>query len=120
VTWGASNGPPIPPKTPALVAPRGTRGRSSLLRTGSEFAGAARGLAGGIEGKWSADELDPAGLNAFRNRYPQGHNIVVATDIDTPVTRRFGSLVVRLVGLKDLPAEVASSTAPKPRTAEAK
>ena len=68
-----------------------------------------------IECKWSADELDPAGLNAFRNRYPQGHNILVATDIDTPLTRRLGGLVVRLVGLKDLPAEIASSTARKPR-----
>jgi hypothetical protein len=64
-----------------------------------------------IECKWSADELDPAGLKAFRNRYPLGHNILVATDVDTPVTRRLGGLAVRLVGLTDLPGEIARSMA---------
>ncbi len=57
-----------------------------------------------IECKWSADEFDPAGLKAFRNRYPQGHNIVVASDVDAPLTRRLGGIPVRFVGLRDLPA----------------
>lgn len=69
-----------------------------------------------IECKWSADELDPAGLKAFRNRYSQGHNIVVTTDVDGPLTRRMGGISVRLVGLKDLPAELARDGARKRRT----
>ncbi len=69
-----------------------------------------------IECKWSADEFDPAGLKAFRKRYPQGHNIVVATDVDEPLTRRTGGISVRLVALKDLPAELARDGARKRRT----
>jgi predicted AAA+ superfamily ATPase len=60
-----------------------------------------------IECKWSADELDPSGLKAFRNRYPRGHNIVVAADVDEPLTQRPGGVPVRLLGLNALPAELA-------------
>jgi uncharacterized protein len=62
-----------------------------------------------IECKWSADEFDPAGLKAFRARYPEGHNIVVASDVDAPLTRRLGGIPVRLVGLRDLPAVLSQT-----------
>ena len=62
-----------------------------------------------IECKWSADEFDPAGLKAFRTRYPEGHNIVVASDVDAPLTRRLRGISVRLVGLRDLPAVLSQT-----------
>ena len=52
-----------------------------------------------IECKWTADSFDPAGMKAFRSRYPDGDNLVVAHDVDRPFTRRFGGLPVRFVGL---------------------
>lgn len=55
-----------------------------------------------IECKWSADEFDAANLRAFRNRYPQGNNYVVAHDVRRPFTKRFGGTVVRFVSLDGL------------------
>jgi uncharacterized protein len=52
-----------------------------------------------IECKWTADSFDPAGHKAFRHRYPDGDNIVVAHDVDRAFTKRFGALAVRFVGL---------------------
>lgn len=52
-----------------------------------------------IECKWSADHFDPAGIKAFRHRYPAGENLVVANDVDRAFTKRFGDLSVRFVGL---------------------
>ncbi len=55
-----------------------------------------------VEGKWSAAGFDPAGLTAFRNRYPEGPNYVVSTDADSPSTRRYGRLTVHHVSLRGL------------------
>jgi len=55
-----------------------------------------------IECKWAADRFDPASLLAFRRRYPQGSNFVVANDVSRPWTRRFDSLEVRFVSLRGL------------------
>jgi hypothetical protein len=52
-----------------------------------------------IECKWSADGFEPAGLKAFRSRYPEGANLVVAHDVARPFTKRFGALSVRFVGI---------------------
>ena len=55
-----------------------------------------------IECKWSAAGFDPAGLTAFRNRYPAGPNYVVSTDADSSSTRRYGKLTVHHVTLRGL------------------
>lgn len=55
-----------------------------------------------LECKWSADGFDPAALKAFRGRYPRGANLVVASDVDEPFSRRYGTLIVRFVSLGGL------------------
>jgi uncharacterized protein len=68
-----------------------------------DFVFAPRGRAPtAIECKWSADSFDPANLKAFRRRYPQGHNLVVAIDVDREFERRYSGLRVRFVGLAGL------------------
>jgi len=60
-----------------------------------------------IECKWTAADLDPANLRAFRGTYPGGINYLAASDVDRPVERRYGELAVRWVSLEQLIDEVA-------------
>ena len=55
-----------------------------------------------IECKWSAAGFDPASLSAFRRRYPNGRNFVVASDVVEAFERRYGGLGVRFVSLPGL------------------
>jgi len=55
-----------------------------------------------IECKWTADEFKPGNLQAFRRQYPEGHNWVVATDIDQEYVRRYRGVEVRFVSLSKL------------------
>jgi hypothetical protein len=55
-----------------------------------------------IECKWSADGFDAANLRAFRHRYAEGANYVVAQDVRRPYTKRFGGIPVRFVSLDGL------------------
>jgi uncharacterized protein len=55
-----------------------------------------------IECKWSADAFDAANLRAFRNRYPQGRNYVVAADVEESFERSYRGLGVRFVSLAGL------------------
>jgi hypothetical protein len=55
-----------------------------------------------IECKWSADELDPRNLLAFRRQYPQGANWVVAPDVDRAFTRRHNGIEIRYGSLGSL------------------
>ena len=57
-----------------------------------------------IECKWSADHFDPAGMQAFRRRYPKGPNVTVAADVTEGYSKRYGSIVVRFIGLADIAA----------------
>jgi len=50
-----------------------------------------------VECKWTADAFDPGGMKAFRRRYANGRNFVVAGDVAEPYSRRFGDLNVRFV-----------------------
>jgi hypothetical protein len=45
-----------------------------------------------IECKWSAAELSIENLRAFRHRYPDGDNVVVAQDADRPVVHTLGGI----------------------------
>jgi len=55
-----------------------------------------------IECKWSAAEFSIENLRVFRNRYPEGENILVAQDADRPVTRTLGGIRVTVEPLAQL------------------
>ena len=55
-----------------------------------------------VECKWSAADFDPANLRAFRTRYPQGDNLVVADDVERSYVRSYGGLSTRFVSLSEL------------------
>jgi predicted AAA+ superfamily ATPase len=55
-----------------------------------------------IECKWTANEFKPRNIQAFRRQYPEGHNWVVATDIDQEYVRRYRDVEVRFVSLPKL------------------
>ncbi len=55
-----------------------------------------------IECKWSANDFDPANLQAFRRQYPNGTNVLVASDIDRSYSRTVGGLLVRFEGLRSV------------------
>ncbi len=60
-----------------------------------------------IECKWMAEHFDPAGVHAFRRRYPKGMNLVVASDVTQAFSKRYGTDQVRFIGLADVAASVA-------------
>lgn len=55
-----------------------------------------------VECKWTAGSFDAAAMSAFRRLYPDGPNFVVASDIDTPHTRRHRDLTVEFISLNGL------------------
>jgi predicted AAA+ superfamily ATPase len=55
-----------------------------------------------IECTIQPDRLDPRCLMAFRESYPRGRNIVVSPGIVEAYDRRVGSIVVRVMGCRDL------------------
>ncbi|PIU69096.1 MAG: ATPase [Armatimonadetes bacterium CG07_land_8_20_14_0_80_40_9] len=55
-----------------------------------------------IECKWSTSEFEPKSIKAFRRKYPQGNNFVVATDVKKPFSRRYNDIQVKFLGLKEL------------------
>jgi hypothetical protein len=61
-----------------------------------------------VECKWSADGFDGANLQAFRRRYPEGENVVVAQDVDRAFVRDYGGLRVRFESLPNLVAGVSN------------
>jgi len=62
-----------------------------------------------VECKWTVDAFSPDGMKAFRRRYPLGRNLVVASDVSVPLSKRFGALTVRFVPLHGLPELVNRS-----------
>jgi hypothetical protein len=58
-----------------------------------------------VECKVNPDRFDPASLAVFREAYPRGRNFVVCPGIQDAYDRRFGGLVVRIVGARDLGRE---------------
>ena len=60
-----------------------------------------------IECKWSQDAFDPTAMLAFRQRYPAGENILVASDVKRSGRRRIRGLEVRVVGLSQVAGLVA-------------
>lgn len=55
-----------------------------------------------IECKWSAAELTIENLRAFRHRYADGENVVVAQDVNRPTIRTMGEIRVAVESLAGL------------------
>jgi len=55
-----------------------------------------------IECKWSASDLSPSGIQAFRKQYPEGENFIVAQDVDRTYEKSYGHLRVKFVDLNGL------------------
>ena len=83
---------------------RGRNGRSFGLLAcgGSERLLKSRKTPAAIECKWSANGFDSANLQAFRRQYPDGTNVLVASDIDRSYSRTVGGLLVRFEGLQSV------------------
>ncbi len=64
---------------------------------------AGRGSVDAIECKWDATRFDPKNLQVFRALYPEGKNLVIATNVPKPYTRQVGGLAITFTGLDDLP-----------------
>ncbi|MGH7856540.1 MAG: ATP-binding protein [Candidatus Binatia bacterium] len=65
-----------------------------------------------IECKWSANTFEVENLLAFRNLYPRGENLVVASDVAKPFTRSYDDASVRFVGLNSIAEELATPGSP--------
>lgn len=55
-----------------------------------------------VECKWESSSFIPSSLLAFRRQYPQGHNFVIAHDVDRAFTRDYNGVSVRFVNLSQL------------------
>ncbi|MBE0461145.1 MAG: ATP-binding protein [Candidatus Aminicenantes bacterium] len=55
-----------------------------------------------IECKWSVNQFDSTSLRAFRRRYPNGKNYVVANDVDHSFRREYSGIIVEFVNLEQL------------------
>jgi len=55
-----------------------------------------------IECKWSASDLNPSGIQAFRRQYAKGENFIVAQDVDRAYEKSYGKLKVKFVDLDGL------------------
>lgn len=80
-----------------------------------------------IECKWSAAEVSVENLRAFRHRYPEGENVVVAQDAERSFVRTLGGIritvenlpaLIRRLGRKPLARgrRGRRTAAPKPRS----
>ncbi len=66
-----------------------------------------------LECKWSADDFDPANLQAFRRQYPHGQSIVVAEDVDRAFTRNYGDTAARFESLPSVSQAEAGGSPPR-------
>lgn len=72
-----------------------------------DFVYAPRGKAPTvIECKWKSSSFDPKSLKSFRAVYPDGKNIVVASDVKQSFSKSFAKEKVRFVSLADLRSEI--------------
>lgn len=55
-----------------------------------------------LECKWSASDFNSSNLRAFRRRYPEGANWVVAADVERPFVRRERGVEIEFLGLEAL------------------
>ena len=63
----------------------------------------------GLECRWSASDLDPAGLQAFARNYPEARLLVATTDAELSFKRTYCGVAVELVGPGEAVAQVAEA-----------
>ncbi len=61
-----------------------------------------------IETKWNADAFEPDSLARFRESYPHGRNLVVASNVTKPYTRRVKSMEIMFVPIVELRGAISS------------
>ncbi len=61
-----------------------------------------------IECKWSTADFDSTNLKAFRLRYPQGKNLVVAHDVKRSFVQKYNGFTVTFVNLPEFLTELMS------------
>lgn len=55
-----------------------------------------------IECKWSADFIEVQNIIAFRERYPEGENLIVAYDVKKPFRKNQAGILLEFISLDDL------------------
>jgi len=55
-----------------------------------------------IECKWSANQFELSGLKAFRHKYPEGDNLVIAQDIDRSYTKTYAGIKIKFMNISGL------------------
>jgi len=68
-----------------------------------------------IECKWSAAEIDPAGMQAFHRQYPQAECLLVAQDVDRSYQRTYGDLRLTVLSLAELVRYLVERRGGKPK-----
>lgn len=63
-----------------------------------------------VECKWSQSEFNERNIISFRRQYPTGENFVVAADVDRQFSRRYDSMTVKFLNLKDLIKTLSKSS----------
>ena len=59
-----------------------------------------------IECKWSSNNFESNGIQAFRRQYPKGKNYVVAQDVSRSFSKTYGETTVDFISLDNLIKEV--------------
>jgi len=63
-----------------------------------------------VECKWSQSEFNERNIISFRRQYPTGENFVVAADVDRQFSRRYDSMTIKFLNLKDLIKTLSKSS----------
>src|SRR4030043_2403637 len=63
-----------------------------------------------VECKWSQSEFNERNIISFRRQYPTGENFVVAADVDRQFSRRYDSMTIKFINLKDLIKTLSKSS----------
>ncbi len=63
-----------------------------------------------VECKWSQSEFNERNITSFRRQYPTGENFVVAADVDRQFSRRYDSMTIKFLNLKDLIKTLSKSS----------
>jgi hypothetical protein len=63
-----------------------------------------------VECKWSQSKFNERNIISFRRQYPTGENFVVAADVDRQFSRRYDSMTIKFINLKDLIKTLSKSS----------
>ena len=61
-----------------------------------------RDIANAIECKWLSTGFDAKNIKSFRNIYPKGKNIVLATDVTAPYIKHYDKIKVKFKNINTI------------------